>query len=244
MPRRTLLCATAVTLALLGLTIPAYAGDSSDPSRHHHDSRVDWSQGFRSYDSHGRHDSNDGNEDDSDNNSSDSSEDDGGGSGSTDTETGVTVPEVGVQASLGGTVASGTQRTITASISGYSFADNNPPSSSVISMPVLHSKAGGRGSWVDPITTAVPGSSSSPETPKGTRIYVARLKRFFIVEDSGATKEDVLHFDLYVDGEGFPKSASDRCMNSYTDRVQVIINPPKNLPVTLGPLTGPNGCVI
>ena len=138
----------------------------------------------------------------------------------------------------------GTAQTITASLSGYSFQDNTPPSTAIISMPVLHAKAGGRGSFQDPITTAVPGSASSPETPKGTRIYVARLKRYFIVEDSGATKEGTRHFDLYVGGEGFSKSASDKCMNSYTANLPVIINPAAGLPVTLGPLTGPNGCVV
>lgn len=111
-------------------------------------------------------------------------------------------------------------------------------------MPVLHSKAGGTGTYADPITTAVPGSSSSAETPKGTRIYVAKLRRYFVVEDSGATKESVRHFDLYVDGQEFSKSASDACMNSYTGNVPVIINPPAGEPVTVGPLTGSNGCKI
>lgn len=235
--RRALLCALTLTLVT---AVPAIASPQFDHNHRHHDSS-DWA-GNRG-NTWGDSQYEDGNEDDS-NDSSGGAGDDDGDSGSTDTGTDATAPEVGVQASLGGTVASGTQRSITASISGYSWADNSPPGSSIISMPVLHSKAGGRGSWVDPITTAVPGSSSSPETPKGTRIYVARLKRFFIVEDSGATKEDVLHFDLYVGGEGLPKSASDKCMNSYTSKVQVIINPPKNLPVTLGPLTGPDGCVV
>jgi hypothetical protein len=236
MLRRALLCAAVVTLAV---ATPAFASPRSDDHRHHDaHSRSD----FRG-DRGDRYDS----EDDSDNNGSDgsdSAEDDGGDSGSTDTGTGVTVPEVGVQASLGGTLSTGTQRSITASLSGYSFQDNTPAGSAIISMPVIHSKAGGTGTFADPITTAVPGSSGSPETPKGTRIYVARLKRYFVVEDSGATKESVLHFDLYVGGEGFSKSASDKCMNSYTAKLPVIINPAAGLPVTVGALTGPNGCVI
>jgi hypothetical protein len=52
------------------------------------------------------------------------------------------------------------------------------------------------------------------------------------------------HFDLWVGGQGFPKSASDACMNSYTGSTPVIINPPPNEPVTVGPLTGSNGCKV
>lgn len=146
--------------------------------------------------------------------------------------------------SVSGTVATGTAQTITARITGYSFQDNTPPGSATISMPILHKVAGGTGTYADPITTAVPGHAPSVETPKGTRIYVAKLKRYFIVEDSGASKASTHHFDLWVGGQGFSKSASDKCMNSYTGNAQVIVNPPKGEPVHAGPLTGANGCVI
>lgn len=145
--------------------------------------------------------------------------------------------------SVSGTVATGTAQTITARLTGYSYQDNTPPGSATISMPILHKVAGGTGTYADPITTAVPGHAPSVETPKGTRIYVAKLKRYFIVEDSGASKASTHHFDLWVGGQGFSKSASDKCMNSYTGNAQVIVNPPKGEPVHAGPLTGPNGCV-
>jgi hypothetical protein len=110
---------------------------------------------------------------------------------------------------------------------------------------VLHKVAGGQGTYADPITTAVPGhSGSGMETAKGTRIYVAKVKRYFIVEDSGATKMSGKHFDLWVGGQGFSKSSSDKCMNSYTGKATVILNPPAGEPVTVGPLTGSNGCRI
>ena len=70
------------------------------------------------------------------------------------------------------------------------------------------------------------------------------LKRYFIVEDSGATKGSTTHFDLWVGGKGFSKSASDKCMNSFTGNHKVILHPAAGKPITLGPLTGANGCVI
>ena len=61
------------------------------------------------------------------------------------------------------------------------------------------------------------------ETAAGTRIYIAKLKRYFIVEDSGASGSGN-RFDVYVDGKDFPKSASDKCMNQLTGNATVIVN--------------------
>lgn len=138
----------------------------------------------------------------------------------------------------------GPAQTISAEITGYSFQDNTPPGSATISMPVIHRVAGGTGTFLDPITTAVPGSAGSPETPRGTKLYVAKLRRYFIVEDSGASKEGGRHFDLYVDGQNFTKADSTACMDSYTGTASVILNPPQGEPVTVGPLTGSGGCRI
>lgn len=247
---RPLVLSLIVTASLLVLTPAAIASPRPDHTHRHHDSS-DWAgSGDGRGDLHRRdavwnfYDSRDGDDSDSSDGSSDDSDSDSGDDATTGTGGAVVAPETGTQTVAGGAVKTGAQRTITASLSGYSFQDNTPAGSAIISMPVLHSKAGGTGTYADPITTAVPGSSSSPETPKGTRIYVARLKRFFIVEDSGATKESVTHFDLYVGGEGFSKSDSDACMNSYTDKLPVIINPPAGLPVTVGPLTTRGGCKI
>lgn len=76
-------------------------------------------------------------------------------------------------------------------------------------------------------------------------IYIPKLKKFFIIEDSGATATGKFRMDLWVDGKGFPDSAAESCMSTVTGDAQVIVNPPKNLPVgKVGPLTGPNGCNI
>lgn len=143
-------------------------------------------------------------------------------------------------------MATGSAQTINARLTGFSWQDNTPPGSSTISMPVLHKVASGTGTFADPITTAVPGhAGSGVETAKGTKIYVPKLKRYFIVEDSGATKvSGTKHFDLWVGGQGFSKAASDKCESSYTGTAQIIVNPPPSEPVTVGPLTGPNGCNI
>src|SRR5262245_24304576 len=45
-------------------------------------------------------------------------------------------------------------RIIRANITGYSYFDNTPAGSSLISHPVLHRYAGGSGSYADPITLA------------------------------------------------------------------------------------------
>ncbi len=135
--------------------------------------------------------------------------------------------------------------TTQAELTGYSFFDNTPPSSADICCPVLHRKAGGMGTFADPITTAVPGSGGREmQTPKGTRLYVPKLRRYFIVEDSGATPKSLRRFDLWVDGKGFSRRSSDLCMDDVTGKATVILNPAAGLPVTVGPLTGRNGCVI
>jgi 3D (Asp-Asp-Asp) domain-containing protein len=147
-------------------------------------------------------------------------------------------------ATAGGTVLDGTAKTVTAHLTGYSYFDNNPPGSADICCPKLHQKAGGTGTHADPITTAVPGSGGQGmETPAGTRLYVAKLKRYFIVEDSGASGSGY-RFDLWVGGQGFDESASEQCMSEVTGDTQAILNPVAGLPVTVGPLTSSSGCNI
>jgi len=173
-------------------------------------------------------------------------------SGTSDTGTDTTAAETGTQAVAGGTVAggsgkilSGATRTITASNTGFSFFDNSPPSSADICCPRIHQKANGTGSRQDPITVAVPGSGGEGmELPAGTLLYYAAIKRYGLVEDSGATKMSKPHFDWWVGGQGFPESSSEKCMSEITKDASIIINPGPGLPVTVGPLTGQSGCNI
>lgn len=141
----------------------------------------------------------------------------------------------------GGSFAPG--QTVSASLTGYSYFDNTPAGSADICCPVLHRRAGGRGTYTDPITVAVPGSGASMQLPAGTRVYVSSLRRYLIVEDSGATREaGRYHFDVWVDGAGYGELSSQACMDELTDTVSVVLNPRPGYPVTVGPLTGSNGC--
>lgn len=214
--RRALLCALVLTLVTAA---PALASPRHHNPRHH--TMTSWSVG--------RDDRSD-TEDDSSDDSSDS-----GSSDSTDD----TAPDTGVPGAAGGVVATGTQQTVQIQLTGYGAPDNNPAGSKTISMPTIHSQAGGTCTHADPVTFASPGSAGSTEFPKGQIVYFPSLKCFGISEDSGATKESVKHIDIYT-GDG-PKSVTDRCESALTGQTSVIVNPPANEPVTTGPLSSSNG---
>ena len=132
---------------------------------------------------------------------------------------------------------------------GYSFQDNTPPNSNTISCGIIHKVAGGKGTYDDPITVAVPGSGGKgAQIPCGTRIYYKIYRLYGLVEDTGATNYgDAKHTDIYVDGQGISKQASDKCMDPVTtpdgSPTPAILNPPANLPVrAAGPITTANGC--
>lgn len=61
----------------------------------------------------------------------------------------------------------------------YGFVDNSPPSA-IISNPVIHKKAGGKGTFKDPITFA----TDTREEKPGTIVYYAYLQKYFIMEDT------------------------------------------------------------
>jgi len=148
-------------------------------------------------------------------------------------------------------------RKFAAYITGYSYWDNTPAGSASISRPVVHATAGGQGTYADPITLAVGHSivagTETLDVPAGTRFYLARLKRYAIVEDTcgdGPTPQTRpchtgysghLWFDIYVDGRRSTAAMAQACMDRITAVQTVIMNPPPNLPVTAGPLTE-SGC--
>jgi hypothetical protein len=148
-------------------------------------------------------------------------------------------------------------RTLTAYVTGYSYWDNTPPGSAEISKPVVHARAGGRGTYSDPITLAVGhaivGGRETLDVPAGTRFYLSGLKKYAIVEDTcgdGPTPQnEPCHtghaghawFDLYVDGSRSTSAEAHACANRITALRTVIMNPPPNLPVVPGGLTE-SGC--
>jgi hypothetical protein len=103
-------------------------------------------------------------------------------------------------------------RTLLIWLTGYSWQDNTPPGSAIVSHPILHQRAGGTGTFNDPITVASPGDSDTMAFPAGSRFYLPTVRRYVIVEDSGASPAPAGtdgHLDMWVDGQGGTKSASD-----------------------------------
>jgi 3D (Asp-Asp-Asp) domain-containing protein len=124
-------------------------------------------------------------------------------------------------------------RQVPIELTGYSFHDNTPAGSAEVSNPVLHKTAGGRGSYADPITVAVPSDS---KFDPGTRFYLPSVRRYAIVEDSGASSTSGNHLDLWVDGEGGSERAVEACMDQLTGESTAEVNPPPGRPVIPGPI--------
>ncbi|MEV6646436.1 carbohydrate-binding protein, partial [Amycolatopsis sp. NPDC051371] len=60
----------------------------------------------------------------------------------------------------------------------YGWWDNTPPGGD-ISYPQIHDTASGKGTYADPITFA----TSSDELKPGTKVWVPRVKKYFVMED-------------------------------------------------------------
>lgn len=144
-------------------------------------------------------------------------------------------------------------------LTGYTYWDNTPPGSSAIARPVLRQRAGGTGTWKDPITIAVGHSivagRQTLDYPEGTRFYLPRLRKYAIVEDvcgdgpkpqggpchTGHNGHPWL--DIWIGGKSVSPQASDACARRITAIQSAIINPPRDLPVQEGEIaTG--GCQV
>jgi hypothetical protein len=142
-------------------------------------------------------------------------------------------------------------------LTGYSFWDNTPPGSAEIARPVIRQRAGGSGTYHDPITIAVGHSFATGrqvlDFPAGTRFYFPGLRRYAIVEDvcgdGPSPQSGPCHIgynglpwvDIYVDGSRAGHGAANACMQQITGIHEVIVGPPKGYPVVSGPLTE-SGC--
>lgn len=130
-------------------------------------------------------------------------------------------------------------------ITAYTWFDNTPAGSPEISHPVLHKKAGGTGTYEDPVTIAVGHSLATGEDvldfPAGTRIYLPDVRRYFIVEDtcgdgptpenrpchSGADKhhDASVWIDMWIGGEQESTSFARRCARQVTGVRTAVFNP-------------------
>lgn len=75
-------------------------------------------------------------------------------------------------------------KTMIVKITAYGWLDNDPPGATIAYPFVnggktIHYRAGGIGSYDDPITFA----ANPGVFPKGTKIYIPRLMKYFIMED-------------------------------------------------------------
>lgn len=129
------------------------------------------------------------------------------------------------------------ETTMKAYTTAYSYWDNTPPGSADISHPVLHSKAGGVGTYADPVTLAVGHSLATGKDvldfPKGTKFYLPDIRKYALVEDScgdgktpqngpchsltKAPKGAQVWLDVWADGKSATRKQSDACLSKVTD---------------------------
>jgi len=157
-----------------------------------------------------------------------------------------------------GMAASGTaERSFKAYLTGYSYWDNTPPGSADISKPVVHARAGGVGTFDDPITIAVGhairGGRQFLDYPPGTRFYISSLRKYAVVEDvcgDGPTPQNgpchtghqgLPWLDIYVDGAHVGRSAAQKCANRITAVHVLIEHPDPGYPVAAGAISE-SGC--
>jgi len=145
-------------------------------------------------------------------------------------------------------------------LTSYTYWDNTPPGSADISHPVIHSKAGGTGTYADPITLAVGHDLHTGKDvldyPAGTKFYVPNLRAYFIVEDTcgdGARPENgpchknidvpgVPWLDMWIDGASVTSKAANTCAENLTEVFLVIQNPASNYAVVPGSIISNGKC--
>jgi len=153
--------------------------------------------------------------------------------------------------------AAATSRDISIYLTGYTYWDNTPPGSAAIARPVVHQRAGGTGTWTNPITIAVghriENGRQTLDYPAGTRLYLPRLRKYAIVEDvcgdGAAPQNGPCHtgyqgrpwLDIWIGGRGMSAEESDACARRITAVQRAVIDPPRDLPVAVGEIAS-NGC--
>lgn len=146
----------------------------------------------------------------------------------------------------------------------YTYWDNTPPGSADISNPIIHTKAGGTGTYTDPITLAVGHSIINGKDildyPAGAKFYIPNVRRYFIVEDTcgdGNTPQNgpchkgypsgtTTWVDMWIDGSTGTSSSANTCAENLTDTNGVahliIQNPASNYVVVSGPVFQNGAC--
>jgi hypothetical protein len=136
-----------------------------------------------------------------------------------------------------------TGTTLNVYVTFYGAADNDPPGSAAIAFPRLHRSASGVGTWADPITFA---TAYHRTYPAGTRIYVPRLQKYFVMEDDCACSQPRDHVDLWAGGVGNDQGVI-RCEDRLTldGFEKVVKNPDRYRAVNTRPLySRATGCLV
>lgn len=145
---------------------------------------------------------------------------------------------LGASTATATTESTGAQQRVSAWITGYSYWDNSPPGSATIARPVVHDRAGGTGTYDDPITIAVGHGRAGWHYAPGTRIYLESLRKYAVVEDlcgaCGSNHGGRPHLDLYVGGENTSARAASSCARSITAVQSIVVNPKADYPVAPG----------
>jgi hypothetical protein len=152
----------------------------------------------------------------------------------------------------------GREQRFNAYLTGYSYWDNTPPGSAAIARPVIHQRAGGTGTYNDPITIAVGhsimGGRQTLDFAEGTRFYIGSIQKYAIVEDvcgDGTSPQSgpchsgyngLPWLDIYVGGASTGPDVANECMRRITAVHSFIINPRPGYPVIAGELA--NNCQI
>jgi hypothetical protein len=140
--------------------------------------------------------------------------------------------------SSGPTSAPAAGRVVTGYVTAYTWYDNDPPGPAIAD-PVLHSSAGGSGTYADPVTVAVAAGAYAP----GTRLYLPHVKRYFMVEDTCAScGAKPVWVDMWIDGRSGGEAAVQECASRLTGDFAIEIDPPAGRPVASAPLFGSGGC--
>ncbi len=142
------------------------------------------------------------------------------------------------------------ETTLRVFLTGYSYWDNTPPRSTQIARPVVHTEAGGTGTYEDPVTVAVghriDEDEHSLDFPQGTRFYLPDLQKYAVVEDlcgDGDTPQTgPCHIgfrghpwiDLYIGGKLHDADQAEDCAKLITNIQSVLIHPRADYPVSEG----------
>jgi hypothetical protein len=122
----------------------------------------------------------------------------------------------------------------------YGAADNDPAGSTAVAHPDIQPRAGGTGTYKNPLTFAVREGMNGLKP--GARIYVPGVEKYFIFADDCTTSPSAVNgcatdLDLYVGNPSTSKAVLG-CEDALTPdgRAEVVVNPPSDLQVNHTPL--------